>query len=159
VVDTLTPSLADALTGGGDGLRALSDLVRTGSLVLPEPSPAGSVRYHPLLLSTLRARLAHDMPARTRTLHRRASAWYASQHLLSEAVVHAVRAGDWERAATAVVRDLAVGALVSSGADGARLARALDGLPATVSSPDVAVVSARAGGGVPRGRPQLDRRP
>jgi LuxR family maltose regulon positive regulatory protein len=56
-------------------------------------------RYHTLLLEYLRQRMEAELRAEEiATLHRRASHWYASQELWTEAVQHAFAAGDTEQA-------------------------------------------------------------
>jgi LuxR family maltose regulon positive regulatory protein len=55
-------------------------------------------RYHTLLAEYLRQRLEADRGTETPELHRRAALWYASQKLWTEAVQHAIAAGDSERA-------------------------------------------------------------
>jgi LuxR family maltose regulon positive regulatory protein len=57
-------------------------------------------RYHHLFADLLRARLREGVSAEAVAgLHRRASAWYAGQGLVVEAVQHALAAHDWEPAA------------------------------------------------------------
>src|SRR5260370_42127656 len=51
-------------------------------------------RYHTLLAEYLRQRLEADRGTETPELHRRAALWYASQKLWTEAVEHAIAAGD-----------------------------------------------------------------
>ena len=53
-------------------------------------------RYHHLFADLLRSRLEQDHHERVSTLHRRASAWCEEQGLISEAVGHALAAGDVE---------------------------------------------------------------
>jgi LuxR family maltose regulon positive regulatory protein len=55
-------------------------------------------RYHMLLAEYLRQRLEADRGIETPELHRRAALWYASQELWTEAVQHAIAAGDSDRA-------------------------------------------------------------
>jgi LuxR family maltose regulon positive regulatory protein len=55
-------------------------------------------RYHALLAEYLRHRLEADRGIETPELQRRAALWYASQELWTEAVQHAIAAGDHDRA-------------------------------------------------------------
>ena len=58
-------------------------------------------RYHHLLSAYLRHRLEAELgEEEIATLHRRASHWYASQELWTEAIQHAIAAGDAEQAAS-----------------------------------------------------------
>jgi LuxR family maltose regulon positive regulatory protein len=56
-------------------------------------------RYHHLFADVLRARLWDEQPGQVPGLHRRASEWHGQNGELSEAVGHALAAGDFERAA------------------------------------------------------------
>ncbi|MEV6138025.1 protein kinase [Nocardia sp. NPDC051990] len=62
-------------------------------------------RYHHLFADFLRRRLERDHPGRLPTLHRAASQWFSERRMLSEAVDHALAAGDPDRAADLVERD------------------------------------------------------
>ena len=55
-------------------------------------------RYHPLLAGYLRQRLESELGDELPELHRRAAGWYASQELWTEAVQHAIAAGDTNQA-------------------------------------------------------------
>ena len=59
-------------------------------------------RYHQLFADVLRARLLDEQPDRVPDLHRRASEWYEQNGERSEAIRHALAAGDIERAADLV---------------------------------------------------------
>jgi LuxR family transcriptional regulator, maltose regulon positive regulatory protein len=60
-------------------------------------------RYHHYFRSLLRARLGQRYAAtETKAMHARASAWFAAQGLVDEAVIHALKAGDPAGAATLV---------------------------------------------------------
>jgi len=62
-------------------------------------------RYHHLFAQYLRQRLDRDQPGRIDHLHRAAFEWFAQHGMLSEAVDHAVAAGDPGRAIELVERD------------------------------------------------------
>lgn len=62
-------------------------------------------RYHHLFAEYLRRRLARDRPERVGELHAVASRWFADRQLLSEAVNHALAAGDEKRAVDMVEHD------------------------------------------------------
>src|SRR6476469_6592919 len=66
-------------------------------------------RYHHLFADVLQARLLDEQPGQISDLHRRASEWYEQDGELSEAVHHALAAGDFERAADLV--ELAIPAM------------------------------------------------
>ena len=56
-------------------------------------------RYHHLFADVLRSRLQQTQPNLVPELHRRASIWYERHEMLSEAVLHALAASNFERAA------------------------------------------------------------
>lgn len=62
-------------------------------------------RYHPLFAQCLQQRLEREHPERIADLHRTASRWFADRKLVSEAVDHALAAGDPDRAVELVERD------------------------------------------------------
>ena len=98
VLDTLTAQLCDAVvdrTGSGRVLRALS---RSNALVAAIDSNDATYRCHPMLAAMLRAELHRDEPCREVELHRRASAWFASQGDIDRAIDHAIAAADVARA-------------------------------------------------------------
>jgi LuxR family maltose regulon positive regulatory protein len=99
VLDRLTGSLCDAVTGGTDGGQVLEDLDRGNVFLVPLDAERSWYRYHHLFGDVLRARLMAEHPERIPTLHQAASAWYASHHLVADAVRHALAAGDYDRAA------------------------------------------------------------
>ena len=55
-------------------------------------------RYHPLLAGYLKRRIASDLGDELPDLHRRAAHWHAAQELWTEAVQHAIAAGDADQA-------------------------------------------------------------
>ncbi len=59
-------------------------------------------RYHQLFADLLQNRLAQTAPQLAPQLHRRASLWYEAQAQFSEAIAHALKAADFERAASLI---------------------------------------------------------
>lgn len=99
ILDRLTGSLCDAVTGGTGGATVLADLDRGNVFLVPLDAERSWYRYHHLFADVLRARLTAEHPARVPALHQAASAWYAAHHLVADAVRHALAAGDHDRAA------------------------------------------------------------
>ena len=62
-------------------------------------------RFHQMFAEFLRRRLERDGPERVEQLHRTASAWFADNGYLNEAVDHALAAGDPDRAVDLVEQD------------------------------------------------------
>jgi len=81
----------------------LAELKRRQLLIVSLDDDRRWYRYHHLFAELLRARLREGVSAdAVAALHSRASAWYAAQGLVRDAVQHALAAQDWERAAQLV---------------------------------------------------------
>ena len=98
VLDRLTGSLCDAVTGRADGGQMLMALERANLFIAPLDDRREWYRYHPLFADVLRARLLSERPEQVRLLHQRASAWYEHHDLSEEAIGHALAARDFDRA-------------------------------------------------------------
>jgi LuxR family maltose regulon positive regulatory protein len=106
VLDNLSGPLCDAVTGRDDGQRMLDRLERGNLLVVPLDDERRWYRYHHLFADFLRSRLERQRPGRSATLHRRASEWCEENALVVEAVGHALRAEDHDRAARLMERGI-----------------------------------------------------
>jgi LuxR family maltose regulon positive regulatory protein len=84
---------------GEDSQAILEQLEQDNLFLVPLDDERRWYRYHRLFADLLRGRLEQDHGERVSTLHRRASAWCEGQGLISEAVGHALAAGDVERVA------------------------------------------------------------
>jgi LuxR family maltose regulon positive regulatory protein len=81
----------------------LESLHRLNLFLIPLDDERLWYRYHHLFADLLRNQLKQQVPQEDITaLHRRASAWYAENSLLDEAVRHGLEAGDFERVAEMV---------------------------------------------------------
>jgi LuxR family maltose regulon positive regulatory protein len=109
ILGRLSGPLCDAVTGQGDGKAMLEALDRGNLFLVPLDDRRRWYRYHHLFADVLQARLLDEQPGQVPDLHRRASAWYEHNGELSEAVRHALAAGDFERAADLV--ELAIPAM------------------------------------------------
>jgi LuxR family maltose regulon positive regulatory protein len=98
ILDRLSGPLCEAVTGLTSSGAILASLAQRQLLLTPLDSSGMWFRYHKLLAEYLRQRLEADRSTETRELHRRAAPWYASQELWTEAVQHAIAAGDPDRA-------------------------------------------------------------
>ena len=110
ILDRLSGSLCDAVTGGGDGRAVLEMLERSNLFVVPLDDSRHWYRYHHLFADVLRAHLHEERPDELPDLHRRAAHWYAAAGEPVPAVRHALAAGDVEHAADLVERS-AIGLL------------------------------------------------
>ena len=99
VLDRLQGSLCDAVTGATGGKAALESLDRHNLFVIPLDDRREWYRYHHLFADVLRARLLDEDPEAPAELHRRASGWFADNGEPSDAIRHALAAGDFDRAA------------------------------------------------------------
>jgi LuxR family maltose regulon positive regulatory protein len=109
ILDRLSGSLCDAVTGQ-DGGRAMLEALDRGNLFLvPLDDRRQWYRYHHLFADVLRARVRDEQPGRVPELHTRASDWYEQNGDRSEAIGHALAGEDFERAADLV--ELAIPAL------------------------------------------------
>jgi LuxR family maltose regulon positive regulatory protein len=112
LLDRLCAPLCDALLTPADDLpdapsreatdsqATLEALERANLFLVPLDDERRWYRYHHLFADALRARLAREAGAEAiAALHRRASAWFAREGLLPEAIQHALAAGAFEQAA------------------------------------------------------------
>jgi LuxR family maltose regulon positive regulatory protein len=100
ILDRLSGSLCDAVTGQEDGRGMLEALERGNLFVVPLDDKRQWYRYHHLFADVLGARLMEQQPNQVATLHRRASEWYEQKDLPSDAIRHALATEDFERAAS-----------------------------------------------------------
>ena len=99
ILDRLTASLCDAVTGRDDGECLLRQLEQANLFLAPLDDERRWYRYHRLFADFMRNHLYNETPELARTLHRRAAAWHAQHALPSEAIAHALRAADFAEAA------------------------------------------------------------
>ena len=100
ILERLTGSLCDAVTGAADGQATLVALERANLFLVPLDDRRQWYRYHHLFADVLRAHLFEDRPgAQVAELHRSASAWFDAHGDTTEAISHALAGGDLDRAA------------------------------------------------------------
>src|SRR5438874_8254781 len=101
VLDRLGSMLCDAVTGqdSGPANGMLEALERANLFVVPLDDSRRWYRYHHLFADMLRTRLLDEQPEQVPERHRRASAWYERNGEMSEAIRHALAAGDVSKAA------------------------------------------------------------
>ncbi len=88
--------LLDPFISGDDTLEFLE---RANLLVFPLDDKRQWYRYHHLFADVLQARLEKEQPDRIADLHLRASEWYEQNDFRSDAIRHALAAGEFERGA------------------------------------------------------------
>jgi LuxR family maltose regulon positive regulatory protein len=99
ILGRLSGPLCDAVTGQRDGKAMLESLDRANLFVVPLDDRRRWYRYHHLFADVLHTHLLDDQPDDVPELHRRASRWYEQHGDPSQAIRHALAAGDVERAA------------------------------------------------------------
>jgi LuxR family maltose regulon positive regulatory protein len=98
--DALLAANGEATRTAADSQRVLEELERANLFLVPLDDDQRWYRYHHLFADALRARLAREVGAASiADIHRRASSWFEAQGLESEAVQHALAAGDGALAA------------------------------------------------------------
>ncbi len=96
ILDRLSASLCDAVTGRDDGKEVLAMLERANLFVIPLDEQRQWYRYHHLFAEVLQARLIEKQSDQLPTLHRRASDWYERNGMRTDAIHHALAAADFE---------------------------------------------------------------
>jgi LuxR family transcriptional regulator, maltose regulon positive regulatory protein len=94
VLDRLSGSLCDAVTGSSGSQRMLEEIERSQLFLQPLDNARRWYRYHPLFAEMVRRELDQSEPGLASLLHRRASAWHRQHGPITEAIEHAIRAGD-----------------------------------------------------------------
>jgi LuxR family maltose regulon positive regulatory protein len=99
VLDRLTGSLCDALTGQDNGQATLEMLEHANLFIIPLDEERRWYRYHHLFVDLLRQRLRQTQPEKLPILHLRAAEWFTHQGLDREAIKHSLAAKDYQGAA------------------------------------------------------------
>src|ERR1700761_7465679 len=109
ILDRLSGPLCDAVTGQDGGKAKLAALERGNLFLVPLDDRRQWYRYHQLFADVLHARLRDEQPADVPELHGRASGWHEQNGEPSEAIRHALAAGEFGRAADLI--ELAIPAM------------------------------------------------
>jgi len=97
ILDQLSAPLCDAVIDKPGSQAFLDQLERANLFLIPLDDDQHWYRYHHLFAEFLRKRLKQLLPERLPQLHQRATDWYSENHMYSEAIRHALAAGDMER--------------------------------------------------------------
>lgn len=108
ILDRLNGPLCDAVTGQAGGSARLEILMRGNFFVVPLDENRHWFRYHHLFADVLLAHLMAEQPDQVAALHLRASQWYEDRDLVTDAIRHALAAGDFERTAILIEQTLSV---------------------------------------------------
>ncbi|MFC1959122.1 LuxR C-terminal-related transcriptional regulator [Chloroflexota bacterium] len=104
VLDRLTGPLCEALTGTAQGHIMLQTLEQANLFIIPLDEERRWYRYHHLFADLLRQRLHQMHPDWVAGLHQSASIWYEQQGYIDEAIEHALKADDYNRATRLIDR-------------------------------------------------------
>jgi len=96
ILDRMTGSLCDALTGEQNGQKTLEMLDNENLFIVPLDNERRWYRYHRLFADLLRQRL--NQTQQLPILHRSASEWYEQNGFVDEAIEYALRSQDLKRA-------------------------------------------------------------
>lgn len=104
ILERLSGSLCEAVTGDRDAAGALDEMERTNVFVVPLDERRGWYRYHHLFADLLRHELMlREPPEAVADLHLRAGAWFRAHGFEEEAVTHLLAAGAVDDAVEAVL--------------------------------------------------------
>jgi LuxR family maltose regulon positive regulatory protein len=98
VLARLSGPLCDAVLEEEGSAAKLAELERANLFVIPLDDKREWYRYHHLFSGLLRHELARTQPELVPKLHARASAWFRDHGSVSEAIRHAIAAGDTREA-------------------------------------------------------------
>jgi len=107
ILERMTGTLCDALTGRSDGQVVLERLEQSKSnlFIVPLDEQHNWYRYHHLLSDLLQSRLQQFHSELLPELHQSASLWFEVNGFLDDAIHHAVSGGDLEKAADLIERN------------------------------------------------------
>lgn len=99
IANRFTGDLANALCGGLDCWAILETLARQDLFLIPLDTESTWYRYHQLFREYLYERLRRDNGAQIPGLHLKAASWFFAQGHVPEAVEHALKGQDQNKAA------------------------------------------------------------
>jgi LuxR family maltose regulon positive regulatory protein len=102
ILKQMCGELCDAVTQQSNGHETLQSLEDSNMFLIPLDDERKWYRYHHLFGDLLLQRLKVTQPERIETLHRAASIWYEENAFVTEALEHAIKAKDLDRAGNLV---------------------------------------------------------
>ena len=102
ILNRMTGSLCDALTGQDDGQQTLETLDRANLFIIPLDNERRWYRYHHLFADLLRQRFKQTQSELFPILHSKASQWFEENKFIDKAINHALLADDLERATSLI---------------------------------------------------------
>jgi ATP/maltotriose-dependent transcriptional regulator MalT len=104
LLDRFCAPLCEAVTGESGAAEMLERVERSNYFLVPLDNRREWYRYHHLFRDLLKLELEASEPEALPVLHRRAAAWLLEHGLVSEAIHHAVAAGDVDWASDLIAR-------------------------------------------------------
>ncbi|HEX3642713.1 MAG TPA: AAA family ATPase, partial [Ktedonobacteraceae bacterium] len=104
ILEQFNASLCDAIMQQHGSQQMLERLEQANLFVVFLDSKRQWYRYHALFAEALRYQLEQTQGDLIRTLHHRASLWYAQHDQITQAILHAFRAKEWQWAADLIER-------------------------------------------------------
>jgi LuxR family maltose regulon positive regulatory protein len=98
LLERLSASLCNAVTGQPDGQAVIEHLERANMFTIALDQERQWYRYHHLFRDVLRHELQRMLPEVVHDLHRRAAAWYIHAGQTDDAIRHACEAHEWGQA-------------------------------------------------------------
>ncbi|GHO47291.1 LuxR C-terminal-related transcriptional regulator [Ktedonospora formicarum] len=141
ILSLLNSALCRALCEWYDGSDLLEIVDHRNLFLVSLDYQHAWYRYHSLFAEALRHRFRQHYPERWSLLHQRAAQWYLEQHMMSQAIEHALMAGDLELAALGLIQ---VAEPFLARGNTARLQSWLDAFPHLFirTQPPLAIISA-----------------
>jgi len=141
ILERLSGTLCDAITGQEGGQSILVSLDQANLFIISLDDERQWYRYHHLFAELLHKRLRQNQPELVPMLHARASEWFEQKGLIDEAIDHALRAEDFERAVTLIERHVDT---IWAHGEYAKVGRWLAGIPdeLVLSRPELCIFRA-----------------
>jgi LuxR family maltose regulon positive regulatory protein len=95
ILSKMTGELCEAVTGMPAGAARLEAMLAANLFIIPLDSEGSWYRYHHLFAELLSTQLRRHHAMELPELHQRASRWFEMQQMPSEALEHALAAGDY----------------------------------------------------------------
>lgn len=113
ILSRISAPLADAVMARNDSAAMLQAIEAANLFLIPLDGDRHWFRYHHLFAEFLQSRLKESGTAQIEMLHGRAADWLSAHDFTSDAVSHALAAGDADRAAS-LVEDCAMPLIMAS---------------------------------------------
>jgi LuxR family transcriptional regulator, maltose regulon positive regulatory protein len=105
MLEQLTAPLCDAVTEQSHSQDMLAHLEQANLFIVSLDNRRLWYRYHPLFAEALQYRLEQTQPSLVPLLHHRASLWYAEHDQCTQAILHALKAHEWQWAADLIEQE------------------------------------------------------